>query len=73
MARRVLVVLGEGFDRGYDMLMYGQRVGLVELRSTSYRFQDKALGQGKRNAARAMFELGGEFEEALNARQKEND
>lgn len=50
------LVLGEGFDVGYDRLMYGLRCSFIERNSSTYKLDGEWLGNGKVQAAKTLSE-----------------
>lgn len=70
-----ILVLGEGFDEGFDMLQYGVRVGIIVQASSFYKFSDgTALGNGKSVASQALLEADNrsKFETLLKEKKHEN-
>lgn len=61
--------LGIGIDKGYDMLQYGLRKGIIEQKSSSFNMGGKHLGNGKQNAGQALLvpDMVEKYKEALDA------
>jgi recombination protein RecA len=58
-ARAVSKILFDvGIDLGYDTLMAGVKMGIIEARGAFYHLNGELLGHGKPHAGRALMEMG---------------
>jgi recombination protein RecA len=50
------LVLGQGFNRGLDMIEYGLRMGVLTLNGSFVKFGSHSVGNGKAKAGQALLE-----------------
>jgi len=48
------LILGEGFDRGFDMVEFGLEKNILKMASSSVQFRGKSIGNGKANAGNSL-------------------
>lgn len=68
----LLLNLGKGFDKGYDMVQYGLREGILIKKGSHISFRDgEVIGNGIANASKTLIEdkdIGNHYDELMEAK-----